>query len=155
MRRPEGRPPYGAIEEKREEQGRAAALPQRRGRSRAPPLRTSHSHCGGSGRLAAHNERRQPAKLARSCGCLPRRGKHCSPPQFRFAQLWPLTHNPAPRRNSGNFLWFFLLLAKERITFREAAVSGLPQTQIRQNIRPCVQRQRRNSAYPLGCHIGR
>ena len=31
----------------------------------------------------------------------------------------------------------------------------LPQPQIRQNIRPCVQRQRRNSAYPLGCHIGR
>ena len=31
----------------------------------------------------------------------------------------------------------------------------LPQPQIRQKIRPCVQRQRRNSAYPLGCHIGR
>ncbi|MFQ9460012.1 MAG: hypothetical protein ACLR0Z_10870, partial [Gemmiger formicilis] len=28
------------------------------------------------------------------------------------------------RRNSGNFLWFFLLLAKERITSREAAVPG-------------------------------
>ena len=31
------------------------------------------------------------------------------------------------RRNSGNFLWFFLLLAKERTTFREAAAPGLRQ----------------------------
>ena len=45
--------------------------------------------------MAARNERRQPAKLARSCGCLPRRGKHCSLPQFRSAQLWPLARNPA------------------------------------------------------------
>ena len=45
--------------------------------------------------MAARNERRQPAKLARSCGCLPRRDKHCSLPQFRSAQLWPLARNPA------------------------------------------------------------
>ena len=78
---------------------------------------------GGAGRLAAHNERRQPAKLARSCGCLPRRGKHCSLPQFRSAQLWPRVRNPAPRRNSGSFLWFFLLLPKERTTSRGTAVT--------------------------------
>uniref|UniRef100_UPI003FEF6034 hypothetical protein n=1 Tax=Gemmiger formicilis TaxID=745368 RepID=UPI003FEF6034 len=40
------------------------------------------------------------------------------------AQLWPHAHNPAPRRNSGSFLWFFLLLAKERTTSRETAVNS-------------------------------
>ena len=43
----------------------------------------------GLDRLTAHNERRQPAKLARSCGCLPRRGKHCSLPGFA-----PLSRGP-------------------------------------------------------------
>ena len=55
-------------------------------------------------------------------------GQSLCAPQFRYAQLWPHAHNPAPRRNSGNFLWLFLLLAKERTTSREAAVPGLPQT---------------------------
>ena len=45
-------------------------------------------------------------------------------PQFRCAQLWPHAHNPAPRRNSGSFLWFFLLLPKERTSSWEAAVNG-------------------------------
>ena len=93
------------------------------GAGHARPLRTAVSGTGGSGRLAARNERRQPAKLARSCGCLPRRGKHCSLPQFRSAQLWPRVRNPAPRRNSGSFLWFFLLLPKERTTSRGTAVT--------------------------------
>ena len=89
--------------------------------------------CGGSGRLAARNERRQPAKLARSCGCLPRRGKHCSLPQFRSAQLWPRVRNPAPRRNSETFLCYFLLVTKESKTSRgTAAPCGF--TQILHNI---------------------
>ena len=53
-------------------------------------------------RLAAHNERRQPAKLARSCGCLPRRGKHCSLPGFATLNRGPtLTtpHLPTIRRS--------------------------------------------------------
>ena len=53
----------------------------------------------GLDRLTAHNERRQPAKLARSCGCLPRRGKHCSLPGFA-----PLSRGPTlttPHRRGG------------------------------------------------------
>ncbi len=56
----------------------------------------------GQDRLAAHNERRQPAKLARSCGCLPRRGKHCSLPGFATLNRGPtLTtpHLPTIRRS--------------------------------------------------------
>ena len=50
------------------------------------------------------------------------RGQSLCAPQFRCAQLWPHAHNPAPRRNSGNFLCYFLLLAKESRSSREAAV---------------------------------
>ena len=50
-------------------------------------------------------------------------GQSLCAPQFRCAQLWPHAHNPAPRRNSGSFLWFFLLLPKERTTSRGAAVN--------------------------------
>ena len=48
-------------------------------------------------RLAAHNERRQFASQTRSCGCLPRRGKHCSHPGFA-----PLNRGPCsqPRNPS-------------------------------------------------------
>ena len=48
----------------------------------------------GQDRLAAHNERRQPAKLARSCGCLPRRGKHCSLPGFATLNRGPTLTTP-------------------------------------------------------------
>ena len=56
----------------------------------------------GLDRLTAHNERRQPAKLARSCGCLPRRGQTLFAPRFRSAQPWPHAHNPAPPRGVGD-----------------------------------------------------
>ena len=48
----------------------------------------------GAGRLAAHSERRQPAKLARSCGCLPRGGKHCSLPGFAPLNRGPTLTTP-------------------------------------------------------------
>jgi len=44
--------------------------------------------------LTAHNERRQPAKLARSCGCLPCRGKHCSLPDFAPLNRGPTLTTP-------------------------------------------------------------
>ena len=60
----------------------------------------------GAGRLAAHSERRQPAKLARSCGCLPRGGKHCSLPGFAPLNRGPTLTTPqcpAPTaRRPGN-----------------------------------------------------
>ena len=58
------------------------------------------------------------------------RGQSLCAPQFRCAQLWPHAHNPALRRNSGSFLWFFLLLPKGRTTSREAAVPGLRQRHV-------------------------
>ena len=48
----------------------------------------------GLDRLTAHNERRQPAKLAHSCGCLPRRGKHCSLPGFAPLNRGPTLTTP-------------------------------------------------------------
>ena len=48
----------------------------------------------GLDRLTAHNERRQPAKLARSCGCLPCRGKHCSLPDFAPLNRGPTLTTP-------------------------------------------------------------
>ena len=73
-----------------------------RGRGRACPARGVKGDCplkGGradlrAGRLAAHNERRQPAKLARSCGCLPRGGKHCSLPGFAPLNRGPTLTTP-------------------------------------------------------------
>ena len=44
--------------------------------------------------MTAHNERRQPAKLARSCGCLPRRSKHCSLPDFATLNRGPTLTTP-------------------------------------------------------------
>ena len=55
----------------------------------------------GQDRLAAHNERRQPAKLARSCGCLPCRGKHCSLPDFAPLNRGPTLTTPHLRGASG------------------------------------------------------
>ena len=71
-------------------------------RGRACPARAlSHNHPltfhivgRGLDRLTAHNERRQPAKLARSCGCLPRRGKHCSLPDFAPLNRGPTLTTP-------------------------------------------------------------
>ena len=48
----------------------------------------------GLDRLTAHNERRQLAKLARSCGCLPCRGKHCSLPDFAPLNRGPTLTTP-------------------------------------------------------------
>ena len=45
-------------------------------------------------RLAAHNERRQFASQTRSCGCLPRRGKHCSLPSFAALNYGPTLATP-------------------------------------------------------------
>ena len=47
-------------------------------------------------RLAAHNERRQFASRTRSCGCLPRRGKHCSLPSFASLNRGPALATPQP-----------------------------------------------------------
>ena len=52
-------------------------------------------------RLTAHNKRRQPAKLARSCGCLPCRGKHCSLPDFAPLNRGPTLTTPHLRGASG------------------------------------------------------
>ena len=51
---------------------------------------------GVRGRLAAHNERRQFAAQTRSCGCLPRRGKHCSLPSFAALNCGPALATPQP-----------------------------------------------------------
>ena len=51
--------------------------------------------------MTAHNERRQPAKLARSCGCLPCRGKHCSLPDFAPLNRGPTLTTPHLRGASG------------------------------------------------------
>ena len=55
----------------------------------------------GLDRLTAHNERRQPAKLARLCGCLPCRGKHCSLPDFAPLNRGPTLTTPHLRGASG------------------------------------------------------
>ena len=55
----------------------------------------------GLDRLTAHKERRQPAKLARSCGCLPCRGKHCSLPGFAPLNRGPTLTTPHLRGASG------------------------------------------------------
>jgi len=55
----------------------------------------------GLDRLTAHNERRQPAKLARSCGCLPCRGKHCSLPDFAPLNRGSTLTTPHLRGASG------------------------------------------------------
>ena len=60
----------------------------------AAPTKQPLSASGVRGRLAAHNERRQPAKLARSCGCLPRRGKHCSLPSSAPLNCGPALATP-------------------------------------------------------------
>ena len=44
--------------------------------------------------MAAHNERRQFASQTRSCGCLPRRGKHCHTPVSLRSTVAPV-RNPA------------------------------------------------------------
>ena len=49
---------------------------------------------GVRGRLAAHNERRQFAAQTHSCGCLPRRGKHCSLPSFAALNCGPTLATP-------------------------------------------------------------
>ena len=55
----------------------------------------------GLDRLTAHKERRQPAKLARSCGCLPCRGKHCSLPDFAPLNRGPTLTTPHLHGASG------------------------------------------------------
>ena len=80
--------------------------------------------CGGSGALGGA-QRAPPVCFANTLVRLfAPQGQTLLAPQFRCAQLWPHAHNPAPRRNSGSFLWFFLLLPKERTSSREAAVNG-------------------------------
>ena len=54
----------------------------------------SFTPAGVRGRLAAHNERRQFATQTRSCGCLPRRGKHCSLPSFAALNCGPTLATP-------------------------------------------------------------
>ena len=54
----------------------------------------SFTPAGVRGRLAAHNERRPFAAQSRSCGCLPRRGKHCSLPSFAALNCGPTRTTP-------------------------------------------------------------
>ena len=106
-----GQPPHA-------KRSRAAALslaplirdpftPPCRGRAcpaRNPAITTPFILCivgRGLDRLTAHNERRQPAKLARSCGCLPCRGKHCSLPDFAPLNRGPTLTTPHLRGASG------------------------------------------------------
>ena len=61
--------------------------------------------------MAAHNERRQFATQTRSCGCLPRRGKHCSHPGFA-----PLNRGPCsqPRNPSLRCKGYGVVMARWR-----------------------------------------
>ena len=108
-RRPGGRPPYISLyyipwggpspaTHSRHPVGaghaRPATLP-------LPPLFILCIVGRGLDRLTAHNERRQPAKLARSCGCLPCRGKHCSLPSFAPLNRGPTLTTPHLRGASG------------------------------------------------------
>ena len=141
--------PYGVPQMScgREGQGRAAAHPLCSGRvvarewmaTQGPSESPSHltvtapfdkgaslSPCGGSGALGGA-QRAPPVCFANTLlRLIAPRGQSLCAPQFRCAQLWPHAHNPAPRRNSGSFLWFFLLLPKERTTSRGAAVPCSP-----------------------------
>ena len=69
------------------------------GRIWNPPLRGNINFaitqgCPGRRRLAAHNERRHPAELARSCGSMPQWGiDRCAPPQRRPLQATPIGCN--------------------------------------------------------------
>ena len=107
-RRPEGRPPYiplchipwdgpSPATHSRHPVGAGHARPA------ASPLPPCILCIVGRGldRLTAHNERRQPAKLARSCGCLPCRGKHCSLPDFAPLNRGPTLTTPHLRGASG------------------------------------------------------
>ena len=69
-------------------------LPDGAGGAEPRPYAHPIPTAGVRGRLAAHNERRQPAKLARSCGCLPRSGKHCSLPSFAPLNCGPALATP-------------------------------------------------------------
>ena len=108
-RRPGGRPPYiplyhipwggpSPATHSRHPVGaghaRPATLP-------LPPLFILCIVGRGLDRLTAHNERRQPAKLARSCGCLPCRGKHCSLPDFAPLNRGPTLTTPHLHGASG------------------------------------------------------
>ena len=79
-----------------DERGKGGRQPSPDGAGGAEPRPYAHPipTAGVRGRLAAHNERRQPAKLARSCGCLPRRGKHCSFPSFAPLNCGPALATP-------------------------------------------------------------
>ena len=101
-------------------------------------------------RLAAHNERRQSAKPTRSCGYSPRWGEHCSLPGFARSAGFPRSQPRSPlvvgplRRNSGSFLWFSLLLPKERTSpFNQGTKSSPYKTHrhTRRSTRRCGFRQ--------------
>ena len=95
-------------QQRKSERGKGGLQPSPDGAGGAEPRPYGHpiSTAGVRGRLAAHNERRQPAKLARSCGCLPRGGKHCSLPGFAPLNRGPTLTTPqcpAPTaRRPGN-----------------------------------------------------
>ena len=108
-RRPGGRPPYIPLYHIPWGGPSPATHSRHPGRGRACPARnlaitTPFILCivgRGLDRLTAHNERRQPAKLARSCGCLPCRGKHCSLPDFAPLNRGPTLTTPHLRGASG------------------------------------------------------
>ena len=52
--------------------------------------------------VGAHNERRQFASQTRSCGCLPRGGKHCSLPGFASLNRGPTLATPQRRPLQGS-----------------------------------------------------
>ena len=64
-------------------------------RSRAPPLRTSHSHCGGSGALGGAQRAPPASKAGPLVRLFAPQGQTLLAPQFRSAQLWPRARNPA------------------------------------------------------------
>ena len=100
-RRPGGRPPYIPLYHiPWDGPSSATRLRQSVGAGHARPAASPLPPCilcivgRGLDRLTAHNERRQPAKLARSCGCLPCRGKHCSLPDFAPLNRGPTLTTP-------------------------------------------------------------
>ena len=76
---------------------------KRPGRIWNPPLRCQRtnlarfSFCIRRGALGGQNDARQPAKLARSCGSMPRRGiDRCTTPQFHMLPCnFPTAQGPA------------------------------------------------------------
>mgnify|MGYP000810347471 CR=1 FL=1 len=105
-------------------------------KKKKPPPRCSDSGWfvgRGLDRLTAHNERRQFAAQTHSCGCLPRRGKHCSLPSFAALNCGPTRTTPHRVETAAVFFGsFFCWQKKEQPPGRLPLIARF--TQILHNI---------------------